>query len=314
MEKILITGGAGFIGSNLVDRLVRMGKYEIYVLDKKKNPNNLRDVIKDIHYIRGDLRDKKLVDNILKSIPFVGVIHFAAVSRVIWGEKNPEECVSTNVDGTKTLLDSISKSGYTPWFIFGSSREVYGEQTKFPVREDAPKRPINVYGKAKLKGEKSVIKHSEKYHMNSIILRFSNVYGNDKDILDRVIPKFILNALKNESLEIHGGTQIFDFTYIDDTVEGIILAMNLLEKSRIMGVEDFHILPGSPVKITDLPKLISEHVGYPVDTKFTSPREYDVNKFYGDPTKAKDILGFVAKVDIREGIKRTTKRFEEVFL
>ena len=313
MKNILITGGAGFIGSTLIRELLKRENYKIFVLDIKENPINLKSILGKIDYINGDIRNKEIVNSLFNSIDFAGVINFAAVSRVIWGHENPNLCVSTNIDGTKTLMDAISKSKKKSWVIFGSSREVYGEQTNLPVKESANKVPINIYGKTKLEGENIVINYSKKSGISSIILRFSNVYGNERDILDRVIPNFVLRALRGENLEIHGGKQIFDFTHVDDTVQGIILAIEHLEKNDY-ALDDFHILTGQPTKLIDLPQIISKYIKKDVKIKFTKARNYDVEKFYGDPSKAKDILGFNAKIDIDKGIEITVNRFKKMFV
>ena len=314
MKRILITGGAGFIGSNLAEKLLKTGRYEISILDIKNNPTNLEKIREKINYINGDIRKENLLDGVLKTGGFDGVIHLAAVSRVVWGENEPERCESTNIGGTNLLMQSISHLKDKPWVIFGSSREVYGEQSTLPVKESARKMPINIYGKTKLEGEKIVIQQSKNFNINAIILRFSNVYGNERDILDRVIPKFIIKALQGEPLEIQGGHQIFDFTHVDDTVRGIISAMkHLSKKENGTLLEDFHILTGNPTKIIDLPYLISKYTETHVKIKFTNPRDYDVGKFYGDPSKAKNLLGFAAKISIDEGIKTSVKRFMEAF-
>jgi len=312
--RILITGGAGFIGSNLAKKLIENKDIEIHILDIKENPINLKNIRGVINYIQGDVKNRKLLYDILTTSEFDGIIHLSAVSRVIWGEQNPKLCVSTNVDGTKILMETISKLDKKPWVIFGSSREVYGEPKLLPVKENAKKEPINIYGKTKLEGENLINYYSKIYGIKSLILRFSNVYGNEMDILDRVIPRFVLRALRGEVLEIHGGSQIFDFTYIDDTVNAIKLAIDYLEENSNPLCEDIHILPGMPVKIVDLPDLISQHVKQDVKIKFMKPRNYDVDRFYGDPTKAEELIGFTAKVNINKGIKLTVERFEEVFL
>ena len=313
MKKILITGGAGFIGATLAEELIKKGGYKVYVLDIKDDPVNLRDVIDEVTYIHGDIRDTELVNNIFRDVEFDGVVHLAAVSRVIWGEKDPDLCVSTNVGGTKTVLEALSKSPAKPWFIYGSSREVYGEPEKLPVRESDPKKPINIYGRAKLEGEKLTEKYVKEYGIDAIILRFSNVYGNEKDIMDRVIPRFVLNALKGIPLEIHGGAQVFDFTFIDDTVRGIIASMEYLQKHKGESViEDFHLLTGKATKIVELPEIISRHLGKNVEVIYTEPRNYDVEHFYGDPSKAEEMLGFKAVMDIDEGIKLTIKRLSKL--
>ncbi len=315
MKKVLMTGGAGFIGGSLAEQMLRTRNIELTILDVKKEPVNLQRVMDKIAYIEGDIRNKKLLKSIFSSSDFDGVIHLASVSRVVWGEQDPQLCLSTAIEGTRFLMEEVSKQKRPPWVIFGSSREVYGEQESLPVEENALKKPINVYGKAKLEGEHIVQNYSERFGSKSLILRFSNVYGNEKDIMDRVIPRFILKALKGEILEIHGGSQMFDFTHIDDTIQGISLAIDYLEKNdKKPSSEDFHILTGKPTKITDLPQIISRHIGEDLKVEFTSPRNYDVNRFYGNPAKSKEILGFSAEVDIEEGIKRTIERFEEASL
>jgi len=311
--KILITGGAGFIGSNLAEKLIKRHN-EIYILDWVSELKNLKNIVDRVHFIKGDIR-KVNFRRILKDNEINGVVHLAAVSRVVWGEKDPEKCIDINVNGTKRLLEAISKNDKKPWIIFGSSREVYGEPRKLPVKEDYPKIPINVYGRSKLIGEQLVKRYAKMLNLHAIVLRFSNVYGNEKDILDRVIPRFIIAALKNEKIEIHGGNQIFDFTYINDTVNGIIKAIELLSdiQQNTYFYEDFHLLPGEPSTLQNIVKMISDHLQKDLIIKYTPPRNYDVKKFYGDPSKAEDILGFKSKVKLKKGIPMTIERFKEVF-
>ena len=129
--RILITGGAGFIGSNLAKKLIENKDIEIHILDIKENPTNLKNIRGVINYIQGDVKNRKLLYDILTTSEFDGIIHLSAVSRVIWGEQNPKLCVSTNVDGTKILMETISKLDKKPWVIFGSSREVYENQNYY---------------------------------------------------------------------------------------------------------------------------------------------------------------------------------------
>lgn len=123
MKKILITGGAGFIGSNLTESFVNQGE-NVIVLDLEEKPEKLSDIFDNIEYIRGDVRNRKIVQNILHDNNIEGIIHLAAVSRVIWGEHDPERCIDVNINGTRTLADIARKSQCHPWMIFGSSREV----------------------------------------------------------------------------------------------------------------------------------------------------------------------------------------------
>ena len=311
---VLITGGAGFIGSNLSIKLVELN-YDVIVLDIKDNPINLEPIIKEINYVKIDVRDTNKLRELIDSYNVEGIIHLAAVSRVIWGEQNPERCIDVNVNGTRSVLHAIVKSKTKPWLIFGSSREVYGEPAKLPVREDFPKIPINVYGYTKVLGERLVEHYVNKYGINAITLRFSNVYGNEKDILDRVIPRFILAALRDEPIEIHGGQQVFDFTHIEDTIEGILRAMKFLEDldSNSSFYDHFHILPGRPSTLQKIVDIISSYLKKDLEVIYTKPRKYDVVRFYGDPSKAYEILGFKAKIFVEEGIPKTIDRFRKVF-
>jgi len=310
-ERILITGGAGFIGSNLAEELVKDG-YEIHILDILDEPENIYPFEDGVDYVKMDVRDEEL-HKFLKDVNPDGIIHLAAVSRVIWCEENPELCQSVNLGGTKNLLKAISEMRERPWLIFGSSREVYGEPQRIPVSEEFPVNPINTYGIAKVQGEKEVTKSSDEHEFKSVILRFSNVFGNERDILDRVIPRFIIRALKDEPIEIHGGNQLFDFTYIDDTVQGIVKTIKFMEKQEENGyIDTFHILTGTPTEITELPKIISKHLEKELEIRYTEPRTYDVERFYGNPEKAGKFLGYSAKVGMDEAIKRAIENLREV--
>ena len=321
MSRILITGGAGFIGSNLAERLMKMGN-EIVLLDRVCNPQNIKYFEDGLEYVCKDICGHAGLRSLLQGNEISGIVHLAAVSRVIWGEERPGECVRTNVEGTNNLLQAIRDSGKRPWVIFGSSREVYGEPTEFPVKEDHPKAPLNIYGETKLKGENMIREFSEKNGSQAAILRFSNVYGNERDILDRVIPRFILAGLKDQPIEIHGGNQSIDFTHINDTVEGIVRTIDMFEKKDIDPVrsdangktwcDDFHLLPGNPVTLQQVAAAISDHLGSEVSVNYGDPRTYDVERFHGDPEKASQILGFKARIPPEVGIPMTLDRFRVV--
>ena len=319
MSRILITGGAGFIGSNLAEQLLRIGD-DIIIIDKVEDPQNLNNCMDSIEYIKMDICNLGEVRSILQTNGISGVVHLAAVSRVIWGEEQPAECLHTNVEGTRNLLKAIQESGKKPWAIFGSSREVYGEPDGFPVKETHPKAPLNLYGRTKLEGEIMISDFSKRNQSQAAILRFSNVYGNERDILDRVIPRFVLNGLKCQPIEIHGGNQFIDFTHIDDTVEGIIRTIAHLEnkeskRTNLNGngfCDDFHLLPGKPVTLQQVASTITDHLNADVPVHYKDPRTYDVEKFHGDPEKAARVLGFKAKISPEAGIPMTIDRFRTV--
>ena len=303
-RKILITGGAGFIGSTLAEELLKKG-YAVHILDIKKHPENLQSFKCEVNYLECDVSSPDLHDAIRDVSPD-GIVHLAAVSRVIWCEENPELCRSTNIGGTLNLMKTVSELPKRPWIIFGSSREVYGEQKNLPVKEDSSINPINTYGIAKAKGEVLIREYSNKYQFKGMVLRFSNVFGNEKDIMDRVIPRFTISMLNDEPIEIHGGNQIFDFTYIEDTVNGIMKAIDYIKNhEKHSYIDTFHILTGKPTRIVDLPSIIGKQLGKTPEIIYTKARSYDVEKFYGDPSKARRILDFSSKIDISTGLKKT---------
>jgi nucleoside-diphosphate-sugar epimerase len=240
-----------------------------------------------------------------KVLDISGIIHLAAVSRVKIAYENPLECVNTNIGGIINVLESvrlIHSDNNFPWVIFGSSREVYGESAILPVNESSTRKAINVYGVSKLSGEELCRIYSENYGLKVRILRFSNVYTGKNDHLDRVIPKFILQAFNDEDLIINGtGEEIFDFTYINDTIQGIWACIQEIERDKHL-FDDFNLSTGIPISLKQLADTIIEKTRSKSSVEFTKPRSYDVNKFYADPSKAIKILGFQPKITLNEGI------------
>ena len=287
--RILLTGSSGFIGSAL-KRLLEENGVEVVPFDIKDNP---LDDVRDFSALQSKVMD---VD---------GIIHLAAVSRVKIAHENPLECVTTNIGGMINVLESVRllrTDNNSPWVIFGSSREVYGEAATLPVNEMSIRKAINVYGVSKLTGEELCRTYSDNYGLKVRILRFSNVYTGKNDHLDRVIPKFILQAFNEEDLIINGtGEEIFDFTYIDDTIQGISCCVQEIERNNHL-FDDFNISTGVPISLKQLADTIIEKTRSKSIVEFTKPRSYDVNKFYADPSKAIKILGFQPKITLNEGI------------
>jgi len=286
--KILVTGSAGFIGSALKQFLEEQ---EIDVI-----PFDIKD---DLQY---DIKDLEMLKKHVSDVD--GIVHLAAVSRVITAQEQPHECVSTNIGGITNVLEAARLRGkITPWIIFGSSREVFGEPSVLPVVEDSPKIPINIYGLSKITGEKLCETYARYYGLKVRILRFSNVYTNVNDHMDRVIPKFILKALKGEDLYINGsGEEQFDFTYISDTVNGIWGCIQEIERND-SALDDFNLSIGTPVSLKDLAEIIIKKTDSKSRIMFNDSRYYDVNHFYASPKKAKENLGFSPSISIEKGIE-----------
>lgn len=303
MTKILITGALGFIGRSLIDKIIRFeNKFEIFAIDIKEFPKDADYLKTKINYERLDIRIKKQVEDYFKNNTFDGIIHLAAVSRVVDAENDKQNCIDTNYFGTLNILECVSSYKSKPWIVFSSSREVYGEQKKFPVSENADKLPLNIYGFYKLEGERII----EKYMDNYFILRFSNVYGNTYDIEDRVIPRFIINALKGDYLILEGGNQLIDFTFIDDTINSITRCIEILS-SRKKGCDHLHISPGIENKITDVIDILKSQLSHDIFVKVNEKRKYDVERFIGDKTKRLEVLGKHEFTTLRDGLIETLK-------
>ena len=300
--EILVTGGSGLIGSELIPELLKLGHF---VINYDKRKDNFKNEFSNekYHFIQGDILDH---ENLLKQIKQVnGIIHLAAISRVISGQKFPDLCKNVNINGTVNVLNCIKKIKDKPWLIFGSSREVYGEPKSIPVNEDFPLNPISIYGSTKVKSELSCKEFHKKFNINTAILRFSNVYGNLNDYPDRVIPLFINNILRKRDIVIRGKDKIFDFTHVSDTVSGIIKTIELLNQYKDGFYDSYQILTGEGTYLTDIISIISKYTSLESKIIYEPPNNFDVIRFIGNPKKAFTKLGYFSKISIKEGLKRT---------
>jgi len=305
--RIIITGGEGFIGFAVAERLIDQGHHVISI--DVRDQNSYCDYSRKIDFKKADLQNIDAVNKIVKNAD--GIIHLGAVSRVVWAEDNPHTCIDVNIKGTLNILKSVKKQNKKPWIVFGSSREVYGETNGESISENLPLIPINIYGISKVAAEQLIKSYSQQNNMRALALRFSNVYGGLTDILDRVIPRFIINSLLNKPVEIHGGEQIFDFTYIEDTVNGILSAVNFLSNldEQTPHYDVFNILPGKGNTLYDLVNIIQDNFDYEIKLEHTPKRSYDVEKFVGNPSKAKMKLKFECKTSLDKGINETVKLY-----
>ncbi|MBS3054172.1 MAG: GDP-mannose 4,6-dehydratase [Candidatus Aenigmarchaeota archaeon] len=301
--NVLITGGNGFIGSHLAEKLMEEGD-DVVLFDRVFNDNS-RGI--DCRKIKADIRDYAAVKSAVSGMD--AVIHFAAVSRVAWGQERPRECIETNSVGTANVLEAVRDSGNSAYVFLGSSREVYGEPESLPVNETHPKNPISIYGISKLSGEKLALSYRKYFKTKIIIFRFSNVYGSARDLPERVVPNFVISAVKNKPLKINGGSQVLDFTFLGDTIDGIIKALRA--KERIEG-SDFHFVTGRGTSVKELADIVLEISGSSSTLEIKSDKSFDVRKFVGDYSKAKSILGWYPKTSLEEGIKKTIEAYSRL--
>lgn len=275
MKKILVTGGAGFIGSHLVDRLARDPENRVIVLDSLRRGAvaNLEQSLARIRFVEGDIRDRELVERSTEGIEVV--YHLAAQSNVLGAVADLEYSFSTNVLGTFEILRAAARSGVRQ-LIFTSSREVYGDPIDVPVPETAPICPKNAYGASKAAGE-IYCRVLASPTFKTVILRLANVYG-PRDF-DRVIPIFAGQALSGLPLTLFGGQQILDFVWVDTVVEC------LLEASRGgFPPGPVNVGSGKPTELLHLAERVISHTKSASRLQLAPSREVEVSRFVADIT------------------------------
>ena len=297
--KILVTGSEGLIGASVCKNLKKL-KIDPVHFDKKFSLD---------HPYNGDILNKKKLEAAVADC--AGIIHLAAVSRVIWGEQNPELCWKTNYEGTLSVIESALSSFKSPWILYASSREVYGNPPILPATEETPYDPINIYGESKTEAEKTILA-ARKKGLNTAIVRYSNVYGSLHDHHDRVIPAFCKAAATGSPIRVDGSSHSFDFTYIDDVVEGTLKVVSQLVEGKDQ-LPPFHFTTGRETTLGEAAMLANK--AGKKDSKIVEalPRNYDVPNFCGDSSKTRTLLGWEQKISIEEGIERLTKLFQQEY-
>ncbi|HWA51201.1 MAG TPA: NAD(P)-dependent oxidoreductase [Dongiaceae bacterium] len=289
-SRILITGAAGLIG-RAVGAALRQAGSDVVGLDiSAEDPAD-----------RGDLCDTDALARRIKDVG--GILHLGAVSRVIEGERDPDLCWRVNAEGTRSLLDLARQSPLRPWVIYASSREVYGQQDRLPVAEDARLLPTNVYARSKVEAER-LTEAARAAGLNTAILRFSNVYGDTRDHVDRVVPAFAraaaLAAHSPQDIRVDGAACTFDFTYLDDVTDGILRVVRQLERGEAK-LPPIHFVTGQSTSLGELAALAARIGGPNVRVTETAPRSFDVYRFAGDPARAAQLLGWRARTLIEQG-------------
>lgn len=238
-----------------------------------------------------------------------GVVHLAAVSRVVWGERDPELCWRTNVAGVQNVILAALAQQSKPWILFSSSREVYGQSTSLPVVETVPLNPLNVYARSKVEGER-IILDARNQGLQTAVIRLSNVYGCTNDHADRVIPAFARAAFEGLTLRVDGSNHTFDFTHVDDVVRGITSLIGVLE-SGAQSLSPVHLVSGHPTSLGELAALCRRLANSDSSVTEAAPRSYDVAQFYGDPTLAGTVLGWTSEIPLEAGLMRLISDFRQ---
>ena len=282
--SVLVTGSEGLIGKEL-SRKLEERRINVVGYDIKNGQ---------------DILDQVRLDKIISDVE--GVIHLAAVSRVVAGYNDPYTAVVTNVIGTANILDIIRRKNPTCWMIFGSSREVYGE-SGHTVKESDPQRPVNVYGASKSAGEYLSLCYGNNYKLRTFVVRFSNVYGGLNDHPDRVVPRFFNQALTNSDITVYGGNQVFDFVHLSDAVEGLIKLIQKIINNEKLEYRVFHFLTGKSISLIELSDKIIKLIDSKSSIKYLPKREFDVDTFTGDASATMSTLEWEPKISIDEGLK-----------
>lgn len=322
-KKILITGGAGFIGYHITKELLKEGHKVIiydaflnFIPKKESNyPYYLKARLKDIQdkarIVKGDVRDKDYLAKIISEEKPDIIIHLAAIPIASASNQFFDDAIQTNLNGTLGVLEAIKKSGGVERFVYTSSSFVYGDFDYEPADEEHPTRPIDIYGATKLSGEIMTKSFGKKFGLEYVIIRPSAVYGAT-DANKRVSQLFIESALKKEPLILHGGGENkLDFSYVDDVAQGFILAALTPEAAN----ETFNLTRGEGRSLKEFAEIIKKLIP-DVEVVIKEPDERRPSRGALNISKAKKILGYNPKYPIEEGIKayleyiKSTKLFD----
>jgi len=307
MAKYLVTGGAGFIGSNIAEELVRR-KAGVRVLDSliTGNLDNIRPFRKSIDFIKGDIRDRRALKRALKGVDYV--IHQAALRSVPKSVDDPFTTNDINVFGTLNLLMESKKAGVKR-VVYASSSSAYGDVKKFPQKETDLPKPISPYGVSKLAAENYCITFARTFGLETVRLRYFNVFGprqNPESKYSAVVPIFIFNMLNGKSPAVEwDGKQSRDFTYVGNVVEANLKACIV---PGISG-EVFNVACGSTTSIMDIVDDINKILKTDIKPVFAPKRAGDVRKTYADIDKMKRLLKITKLVNFKDGIKQTLEWF-----
>jgi UDP-glucose 4-epimerase len=312
MSKVLVTGGAGFIGSNLTETLLKQG-HLVRVLDNfstGRRENLVFDkAFPSLEIIEGDICDLSICQRAMNDVEFV--FHQAALPSVQRSVEDPLTSNSVNVEGTLNILLAARDAGVKR-FVYASSCAVYGDDPIIPKREEMPPNPLSPYALQKYIGEQYCRLFSQLYSLETVSLRYFNIFGPKQDptsIYSAVIPKFINAMLEGRPPIVFGdGEQSRDFTYIDNVVQANLLAMS----ADHLNGEAINIACGKRISLNKLLDILKDIIGSKVSPIYQEPRKGDIRHSLADIQKGKRILNYCPTVEIGDGLKKTVEYFQRI--
>jgi len=306
-RRALVTGGAGFIGSHLVGRLLAEG-FAVRVLDDFSSGRqaNLADVEDDIELWRGDVRDDEIVARAVSGVDVV--FHQAAIASVPRSVAEPLETNAVNLAATVGLLEAARRHGVRR-VVFAASSAAYGDDPILPKSESLPPRPLSPYAVQKYASELYLQVYARLHSLETVALRYFNVYGprqDPKSDYAAVIPLFVTAALEGSPVRIYGdGEQTRDFVYVSDVAEANLLAATAPGVSG----EVLNVASGRRTSVNELARVIGDCLGRRIETLHQPPRAGDVPHSWADVSRCQRLLGFEAKVSLEQGLELTVEDF-----
>ncbi len=305
-RRVLVTGGAGFVGANVVRRLA--GSWRVTVLDDLSAGSLAYLEGLDVEFVEGDVLDRSLIAQQVEGQD--AIVHLAAQTGVPGSLENPERDCRVNVLGTLGLLDALrnaSRVGSRPArFVFASSNAPLGRQEP-PATEDKAPLPVSPYGASKLAAEAYCLAYHGSWGLGTVALRFANLYGPYSLHKESVVAKFFKDVLRDGSITIDGdGGQTRDFIYVEDLAAAVELALD-----ASIGGEVFQIATGRETSIAELAGMVEALANRSVDRTFAEARRGDIRRNYSSIEKARDVLGWQPRVGLEEGLARTWSWFQE---
>ena len=306
--RYLVTGGAGFIGSNITRRIIANGDQAVVLDDfstgRQENLSGIEDQIK---LIKGDIRDYKAVEAAVEGIDYV--LHLAAVPSVPQSIANPRMTNEVNIGGTLNVLEASRQAGVKK-LVFASSCAIYGDDPRLPKTEDMAAAPMSPYAIHKLTGEYYCKLYWELYHFPTVALRFFNIFGPHQDPASdyaAVIPKFITKLLAGKEPIVFGdGEQTRDFIFIDNCVSANLLAAT---NEKMVG-DCFHVASGRKYSLNQLLDSLQRIIGTDLKPEYAEAKEGDIKHSYASIEKSL-AAGYKVGVSFEEGLKRTVEYFKK---